>query len=545
MSNLYPNNNIWSLPSERERNLPSRGAPSTTDRVHDNVRILTSVADSDEGPTGSGALNANSESNVWGSNPWNPEKTSRPTSTSPNRTRDGGLSNGAGFLNNQQASVGLKKTGFGGNSYQEEANGYSAFSSQRRAPDSSFMDSMTSFTTSRDGLPPSRHSQGSPAYNDQYSHTPNNSIQSQRPVATHASSLQHQSANQRAFNLNRQVDDDLAIQFARRVNLENGAGNSATSFNPASQPFQMNPSSQSWVNENSASRFNSVDLGADPLIAHLQQPLKRGSIDRISPAQHFRANQESNSPRAYAPTADMWASRPSSRDLRTAEPERRTPAQQYAPAYPAPYYASLYQYPQVASQYPPIIDPYLQNLRQHPMAGYGIPIHPGYATLNIPVRNARDQDPTKGVRSVLLDEFRQSKSKRYDLKDIYNHLVEFSGDQHGSRFIQQKLETANSDEKDQVFAEIEPNAIQLMKDVFGNYVIQKLFEFGSQVQKKILAEKMKGKVVDLSVQVYACRVVQKVCAIMLFSFPRLSCTDPTLGFRTRPRRAASRADQGA
>ncbi len=93
---------------------------------------------------------------------------------------------------------------------------------------------------------------------------------------------------------------------------------------------------------------------------------------------------------------------------------------------------------------------------------------------------------------------------------IYNHIVEFSGDQHGSRFIQQKLETANSDEKDRVFREIEPNAMQLMTDVFGNYVIQKFFEHGDQNQKKVLANRMKGQVLNLSLQMYACRVVQKV-----------------------------------
>lgn len=49
-----------------------------------------------------------------------------------------------------------------------------------------------------------------------------------------------------------------------------------------------------------------------------------------------------------------------------------------------------------------------------------------------------------------------------------------------------------------------------MQDEFGNYVIRKLFEHGNQVQKKELINKMKGKVVDLSMQVYACRVVQKV-----------------------------------
>lgn len=96
-------------------------------------------------------------------------------------------------------------------------------------------------------------------------------------------------------------------------------------------------------------------------------------------------------------------------------------------------------------------------------------------------------------------------------QDIYNHVVEFSGDQHGSRFIQQKLETANSDEKEQLFREIQPNALQLMTDVFGNYVIQKLFEHGNQVQKRVLAEQMKNHVMELSMQMYGCRVVQKVC----------------------------------
>ena len=95
-------------------------------------------------------------------------------------------------------------------------------------------------------------------------------------------------------------------------------------------------------------------------------------------------------------------------------------------------------------------------------------------------------------------------------KDIYNYIVEFSGDQHGSRFIQQKLETANSDEKDQVFRELYPNAIQLMTDVFGNYVIQKFFEHGNQSQKKTLANQMRTHILTLSTQMYGCRVVQKV-----------------------------------
>ena len=89
-------------------------------------------------------------------------------------------------------------------------------------------------------------------------------------------------------------------------------------------------------------------------------------------------------------------------------------------------------------------------------------------------------------------------------------MVEFSGDQHGSRFIQEKLTTANSDEKDRIFNELESNAMALAKDIFGNYVIQKLFDHCNQIQKKLLAQSMKGQVVTLSFHQYGCRVVQKV-----------------------------------
>lgn len=49
-----------------------------------------------------------------------------------------------------------------------------------------------------------------------------------------------------------------------------------------------------------------------------------------------------------------------------------------------------------------------------------------------------------------------------------------SADQYGSRFIQQKLETATTEEKNMVYQEIMPQALALMTDVFGNYVIQKV-----------------------------------------------------------------------
>jgi pumilio RNA-binding family len=44
------------------------------------------------------------------------------------------------------------------------------------------------------------------------------------------------------------------------------------------------------------------------------------------------------------------------------------------------------------------------------------------------------------------------------------------------------------EEKDLIFTEILPEAYSLMNDVFGNYVVQKLFEYGSDIQRATLAE---------------------------------------------------------
>lgn len=114
-----------------------------------------------------------------------------------------------------------------------------------------------------------------------------------------------------------------------------------------------------------------------------------------------------------------------------------------------------------------------------------------------------------GYRSPLLEDFRNNKSKKFELKDLQGHIVEFSGDQHGSRFIQQQLESASGEEKSAIFEEIRPSSLQLMTDVFGNYVVQKFFVHGSNSQKAVLTKQMEGHVLSLSLQMYGCRVVQK------------------------------------
>lgn len=99
-------------------------------------------------------------------------------------------------------------------------------------------------------------------------------------------------------------------------------------------------------------------------------------------------------------------------------------------------------------------------------------------------------EPKPTGRSRLLEDFRNNRYPSLQLRDLANHIVEFSQDQHGSRFIQQKLERATVPEKQLVFSEIIAAAYNLMTDVFGNYVIQKFFEFGTADQKSTLAQKV-------------------------------------------------------
>ncbi|CAN0426296.1 unnamed protein product, partial [Ectocarpus fasciculatus] len=89
------------------------------------------------------------------------------------------------------------------------------------------------------------------------------------------------------------------------------------------------------------------------------------------------------------------------------------------------------------------------------------------------------------------------------------HTVQFCRDQHGSRFIQQKLEVSTDEDKEAFFNEILPHTQSLMTDVFGNYVVQKLFDNGSSAQREALASFLVGHAVQLSLQMYGCRVVQK------------------------------------
>lgn len=112
----------------------------------------------------------------------------------------------------------------------------------------------------------------------------------------------------------------------------------------------------------------------------------------------------------------------------------------------------------------------------------------------------------------LLFEFKNNKVKNLKLSDLLGNTVEFCKDQYGSRYIQQQLSltTTTKDDKDLIFNDIKSDILNLSNDVFGNYVIQKFFDFDSPNYSNFLIENFfLTRIFYLSTQVYACRVIQK------------------------------------
>ena len=97
----------------------------------------------------------------------------------------------------------------------------------------------------------------------------------------------------------------------------------------------------------------------------------------------------------------------------------------------------------------------------------------------------------------------------YKLENLQGFYAEFSRDQYGSRFLQREMEVAGPEVLQLVFEEVLPVLSNLMVDAYGNYVVQKFFDFGMESQKKSLATKLQGHVFPLSTHTYGCRVIQK------------------------------------
>ncbi|TPX31405.1 hypothetical protein SmJEL517_g05241 [Synchytrium microbalum] len=94
----------------------------------------------------------------------------------------------------------------------------------------------------------------------------------------------------------------------------------------------------------------------------------------------------------------------------------------------------------------------------------------------------------------------------------YNQLVDKIiriNDQPASLLLQQKLKSSDPAVRDSIFEAILREPAKLMRNRFGNFLMQRCLEYGTQQQVRLIGETIRGNVLSLSCDRFGCHVVQK------------------------------------
>lgn len=125
---------------------------------------------------------------------------------------------------------------------------------------------------------------------------------------------------------------------------------------------------------------------------------------------------------------------------------------------------------------------------------------------------------TSPQRSAFVEKFHAEHTQgNWRLTDVEGHVAEIAKDQEGSRFVQVQLDAAAHNgtlvkQLDEVLDELfsDPvTATDVVCDVFGNYVVQKILDVANEAQLAKIFGHLRGIIVNLTLQTYGCRVIQK------------------------------------
>eukprot|EP01023_Acetabularia_acetabulum_P019768 TRINITY_DN20121_c0_g1_i2.p1 TRINITY_DN20121_c0_g1~~TRINITY_DN20121_c0_g1_i2.p1 ORF type:complete len:681 (-),score=141.98 TRINITY_DN20121_c0_g1_i2:1301-3343(-) len=100
--------------------------------------------------------------------------------------------------------------------------------------------------------------------------------------------------------------------------------------------------------------------------------------------------------------------------------------------------------------------------------------------------------------------------------DIIGHVMEIASDQYGCRFLQKMMDTEGKPAMDKFFPEIVQHTVNLMKDPFGNYLVQKVLEVCSEQQctEVLRMATRNGDLVEAALNTHGTRAVQKLLEIV-------------------------------
>merc|ERR1719399_460262 len=80
-------------------------------------------------------------------------------------------------------------------------------------------------------------------------------------------------------------------------------------------------------------------------------------------------------------------------------------------------------------------------------------------------------------------------------------LLELAHDQNGCRFLQDQLDLRNRAHVDTIFEAVKTDVLPLSTDPFGNYLIQKLLQYGTSEQRTQLVAASASEMVNIALNV--------------------------------------------
>lgn len=152
----------------------------------------------------------------------------------------------------------------------------------------------------------------------------------------------------------------------------------------------------------------------------------------------------------------------------------------------------------------PIIRPLAMNFDN-----YQRPFSNG--NFNIPFR----QPPSSHLSSIndsrkmLIDDIKRNGDLSLQGLLDGNFLLEIIRCSEGSRMIQQSMDLATLEQKRYAFNLLIPEISSFSIDPFANYVVQKFFDTGDAILRTHITRQLMGHILNLSVNMYGCRVIQK------------------------------------
>ncbi|CAM6028749.1 unnamed protein product [Sphagnum balticum] len=146
-----------------------------------------------------------------------------------------------------------------------------------------------------------------------------------------------------------------------------------------------------------------------------------------------------------------------------------------------------------------------------PGSGHVSPTDP--ITLAHPQSRIQDHMEFDVGRLMVPHNLQQQQPPKYTtIEEVEGHIYLIAKDQHGCRFLQKKFDEGGPEDVEKIFREIINHITELMKDPFGNYLVQKLLEVCDENQRMEILRSVTvgGELVRISLNMHGTRAVQKL-----------------------------------